>query len=229
MLLGKKLGKKILACVLCGIMVFGMAACGNNNGDTEKKNTEESKVSESQKESEKESESESDSDKVTEQKLQLSLNVLFNDSELGYYGNETGAVIEVTEDGQYTLTFDCAKDLSEDGKTAGVTGLNNLTAIYIKDYAVTTGELTQSNLKTCNIRWDKVVVDGQELTITNSEAKSGIKSSNIFDTNDPLNAWDGSAVEEVTTDTTNHVLNINLENPQTITVTFTLSELEFAQ
>lgn len=164
--------------------------------------------------------------RVVEKVVRLALNVMWNDNDLGCYNNETGPVLEITEDGRYTLTFDCA-DLSEDTKALGVTGLNNLTSIYIKDYDVTTGELMKSNVLACMIRWDKIVVDGVELTITNNEFKDAMKITGIFDTNDPFNAWDGSSVAEVTVDTENHVLNINLEDPQTVSVTFTLSGLTF--
>ncbi len=164
---------------------------------------------------------------VNEQVLRLALNVLFNDEALGCFNNETGPVIEINQDGQYTVTFDFAADASDTTKGLGVTGINNLTAIYIKDYDVTLGNLKKSNLTSCLIRWDSVVVDGTELTITNSEFKSAIKASGIFDTNDPFNSWDGSAVEEV--EVSSYVLNILMDNPQTVTVTFTISGLEFAE
>lgn len=161
-----------------------------------------------------------------EKVLKLALNVMFNDIALGCYNNETGPVLSVTGDGTYTLQFDCAT-LSEQTRALGVTGLNNLTSVYIKDYGVTTGDLRKSHVTDCEIRWDSVTVDGVELTITNGEFKSALKDTGIFDTNDPVNAWDGSAVAEVTVDTENHVLNFLTENPQVITVTFTLSGLTF--
>lgn len=164
---------------------------------------------------------------VSEQILRLALNVLFNDADLGCYNNETGPVIEIWQDGTYTVTFSFAEDASEATKKLGVTGLNNLTAIYIKDYDVTAGNIKRSNLTACMIRWDSVVVDGVELTLNTSDYKSAIKASGILDTNDPLNSWDGSAVEEVTV--TNHVLNILLDDPQTITVTFTITGLTFKE
>lgn len=167
-------------------------------------------------------------EEVVEQILYLALNVLYNDEAISYFGNETGEVIEVKGDGQYTVTFDCSTDLSSNGTNAGVTGLNNLTAIYIKDYAVTSGEIKTSNLSACDITYDKIVVDGQELTLTNTDTKSALKSSGIFDTNDPFNSWDGSAVAEAVVKS--KVLNIDgFENPQTVSVTFTLSNMEFAE
>lgn len=162
-----------------------------------------------------------------EQTLSLALNVLYNDAALGYTGNEVGPAITVTGDGQYTLSFDCAADLSEAGKAIGVQGLNNLTAIYIKDHAVTTGQQTKSQVTACDITWDKVTVNGQELTVTKPGPKSAIKASGVFDTNDPFNAWDGSAVAEASSE--DHVLNIEVENPQSVSVTFTLTGLTFQE
>ena len=161
--------------------------------------------------------------------LRVALNVLYNDSALGCTNTEYGPYVEICEDGQYTVTFDATMHLSESSRKMGVTGLDNLTAIFLYDQAVRDGDQKTSSAASCEIRWDSIQVNGQELTITNSEFKSAIKSSGIFDTNDPLNAWDGSAVEEVTVDTENHVLNINVEDPVTITITFTIQNLTFAE
>lgn len=163
-------------------------------------------------------------DKVFEQILRASLHVMFNDLELGCYNTETGASVEITGDGQYSVTFDCASDLSEASKTLGVTGLNNLTSIYIKDADVTAGTLRQSNVASCDIRWDKIVVDGVELTITAGDFKTAMRGD-IFDTTDPINAWEGSSVAEIIWDETNHVVSFSMDNPGSITVTFTISNL----
>lgn len=159
--------------------------------------------------------------------LRVCLNVLYNDIELGCFNTEYGPYVEIYEDGTYTVTFDCTMHLSESTRNMGISDLSNLTAIFLYDYEVRKGNQMYSSVVACNIRWDSVVVNGQKLTITNSEFKPAIKASGIFDTNDPLNAWDGSAVEEVTVDTENHVLNINVEEPVTITITFTIQGLEF--
>lgn len=158
--------------------------------------------------------------------IEIALNAYFNDSEHNYFSNEYGKSITIAEDGQYTLTFDCASDLSDAAKGAGVTGLNNLTAVYIKDHGVTLGQYGKSPLLSCEITYDAVVVDGKALTVTKTDAKSALKASGILDTNDPINSWDGSAVEEV--DVKNHVLNFtSVENPQKIEVTFTIANLVF--
>lgn len=161
--------------------------------------------------------------------LRVSLNVLYNDTELGCFNTEYGPYVEIYEDGTYTVTFDCTMHLSEATRLMGVTDLSNLTAIFLYDHEVRVQNQMYSSVTACEIRWDSIVVNGQELTITNSEFKSAIKASGIFDTNDPLNAWDGSSVAEVTVDSENHVLNIDMETPITITITFTIRGLEFAE
>ena len=161
--------------------------------------------------------------------LRVCLNVLYNDTEKGCFNTEYGPYVEVYEDGTYTVTFDCTMHLSESSRNMGVTDLSNLTAIFLYDYEVRKGNQMYSSVTACDIRWDSVVVNGQELTITNNDFKSAIKASGIFDTNDPMNSWDGSAVAEVIVDTENHVLNIDMEKPVTITITFTIQGLTFAE
>lgn len=161
--------------------------------------------------------------------LRVALNVLYNDSNLGCYNYEYGPYVEIHEDGQYTVTFDCTMHLSENSRMMGVTGLDNLTAVFLYDQAVRDGDQTASGITECQIRWDSVSVNGQELTMTNQEFKSALKATGIFDTNDPLNAWDGSSVAEVIVDEENHVLNINVDDPVSITVTFTVQGLKFAE
>lgn len=160
--------------------------------------------------------------------IALALNVYYNDNELSYFSNEYGAPITVSGDGQYTVVFDCASDLSDKAKSAGVTGLNNLTAIYIKDYSVTKGLAKKTPLTSCDIIYDEIKVDGQTFAINMDAPKAAQKASGIFDTNDPINSWDGSVIEEVTV--TDHVLNFTgVENPQKVEVTFTLSNMVFEE
>jgi len=160
--------------------------------------------------------------------IALALNVYYNDSSLSYFSNECGQGITVSEEGTYTLSFDCATDLSSKATSAGVTGLNNLTAIYIKDDSVTKGLAKKSPLVSCDIIYDSVVVDGVSYTVNMDAPKSAIKASGILDTNDPINSWDGSVINEVTVK--DHVLNFTeLPNPQKVEVTFTLSNLVFEE
>ncbi len=160
--------------------------------------------------------------------MALALNVYFNDSDTSYFSNEYGQPITVSENGQYTVKFDCATDLSSKATTAGVTGLNNLTAIYIKDHGVTLGQAKKSPLVSCDIIYDEIKIDGVAYKVNMDAPKAAMKASGILDTNDPINSWDGSVIEEVTV--TNHVLNFSeIENPQVAEVTFTLSNLVFAE
>lgn len=143
-------------------------------------------------------------------------------------GAEKGQPVTVTGEGQYEVSFDMATDLSDAGKEAGVTAIKDFGAIYISDdSALTTGE---SPVSSCKIKYDAVIVDGTELTVTQTEPKEAVKSNGIFDTGDPLNAWDGSVVEEITTDPTAFTVNFTtVENPQKITIKFTLSDIVMAE
>lgn len=161
------------------------------------------------------------------EEIKLALNVYYNDGQAEYYSNECGKSIKVDKEGTYTVAFDCKKDLSDDAKDAGVNYLKNLTAIYIKDYDVTKGKAAISPLASCDIFYEKVVVDGNELTITQQEPKSALKDPGIFDTNDPINSWDGSMVEEVKANS-DHVLNFTeIKKAKKVEVTFTLSNMQF--
>lgn len=160
--------------------------------------------------------------------IELAINVYYNDAQTGHYSNEPGTTsIFVTKEGQYTLTFDCDRDLSDEAKTKGVSSLTNLTAIYIIDMGAAKG--AQSPLKECNILFNSVMVDNTELTVTQTAPKSAFKSSGLFDTNDPVNAWDGSQVAEVNA-TSDHIANFTtVKDPKTITITFTLSDMKWKE
>ncbi len=164
---------------------------------------------------------------AVEKLFRLSLNVYYNDSTHNYFSNEISKnVISVNKNGQYTLSFDCNSDLSDAAKAAGVSDLNRVTAIYIKDYDVATGKASKTPLSACQIRYDKITADGAGLTLKSNGYKSALKDSGIFDTNDPINAWDGSAIEEISM--SNHAINFTTaEPPKKIEVTFTLNNMCF--
>lgn len=159
----------------------------------------------------------------------ISMDVTLNVYNIGTsYTTERGSQkVTVTGDGTYTVVFDCATDLSAEAKAEGVTGLTDVCAIYIADYAILEGLAAKSPLDECDIMYNKVVVDGVELTITQTEPKSALKVAGMgmkFDTNDPINGWDGSVVEGITWNQADHVINFTeLDNPKKIEVTFTLS------
>lgn len=166
-------------------------------------------------------------DALTTDEIELALKVLYNDSSKSYWGTETGTSVIVNGDGQYTVKFDIAEHLSKDGKKAGIDSISNLTAIYIQDETVSSGNATKSPLTSVNIRYDEIKVDGRALTITKGDFKSALKANGVFDTNDPINSWDGSAVEEVSS--VDHVANFVGIKPTTIEITFTLSDMVFVE
>ena len=202
-----KFNKKWLAILMVLTMVLSLGLAGCKKSKDDKTNATEAGTEAST--------------EAPENYVELALNVYYNDADHSYYDNEAGESIIVSKDGQYTLSFDCSKDLSDAAVAAGVNSLTNLTAIYILDMGSAKSE--PSNITACNIKYDSVVVDGTELTITKTDVKSAIKGTGIFDTNDPINAWDGSAVEEIAS-TSEHVANFTtVKNPTKISVTFTLS------
>ncbi len=224
--------KRLTALVLTGVLCLSgvLTGCGKGNENTNTPTTNPSPTTETQNTPAITPDAGRDpSVKPTDTQnyIELALNVYYNDADNSYYANELASTsIFVTEAGQYTLTFDCATDLSDAAKSAGVKALKNLTAIYILDAGVAKG--AQSPLKAAMIKYDKVVIDGTELTVTQTAPKKAFKSSGIFDTNDPINSWDGCQVEEVDVDTSNHVANfLTSTAPTKVSVTFTLSDLDW--
>ena len=158
--------------------------------------------------------------------IQVALNAYFSDSVHNYFGNDVGQTVTITGDGQYTVVIDAETDLSDAAKAAGVTSLAGIGSLYIKDYLVTTAVKTRTEVATCDIMYDKVVVDGTELTVTQTAPKTALKAG-VLDTGDPMNAWDGSAVAEVSANS-DFTLNIaGIAEPKRIEVTFTISNLVF--
>ncbi len=157
--------------------------------------------------------------------VNLALHVLYNDSNKSYWGCELSEPVKVTGDGTYTLSFDLATQISNAGKKAGITEINKLTAIYIKDFDVTKGNATKSPLESAYIVYDSVKVNGTELTMIAHEPTECVKSG-VFDSGKPVNAWDGSVVEEVSS--VDHTATFtSISNPTTVEVTFTLSNVVF--
>ncbi len=158
--------------------------------------------------------------------LELALNAYFSDSAHNYFGNDVGPRITVTGEGQYTVVIDAETDLSAAAKAAGVTSFAGMGSLYIKDYLVTSAQKPNSGLASCDIMFNKVVVDGEELVITQTAPKTAVKASTL-DTGDPMNAWDGSSVAGVTANS-DYTLTIDGHpEPKRIEVTFTLSNIAF--
>lgn len=243
----KKIVGIVMISVLVVTMALGMTGCSKkeneetNNSTGVEQSTEQSTEQSAEQTAEQVSDNESRTDgkEPSQEKLtvsdasiadktdlfiKLALNVYYNDAEHDYYKNEaSSSVIYCAEAGTYEAEFDCGKDLSEEAKAAGVTSLTNLTAIYLLDMGTVDGN--QSPLTACNIMFKRVTVDGTDLTVTQEAPKSAFKSTGIFDTNDPVNAWDGSQVAEVVAGS-DHVANFTtVKNPTAIKVVFTLSDM----
>lgn len=163
--------------------------------------------------------------KVPENDLHTHINVALNvfKDGVGYPGSQT---VKIDGDGQYTVTWDLSKDKPKDGFT-----LDDLVAVYIYDTNATAQIAEQAQ-----IRYDKVTVNDQELTLKDNKSwkvggfKSAIKANGVFDTNDPINGWDGCVVEEVTTDSKTHTVSFStIENPTKFSVTFTIKDIKFRE
>ncbi len=157
--------------------------------------------------------------------VNVAIGAYYNDGAHSYYGNDISDYITLTGDGTYTIVFDCAKHLSDAAKAAGVTDLTGLGALYLYDISGKANVLS-----TCDIHWDAITIDGTPMTVKEHAPKSAIKPNGKFDTNDPLNAWDGSYVEGVIEDkTTFNVVFPNDMKPQVVEITFTISNWQYAE
>ncbi len=157
--------------------------------------------------------------------VNVAVGAYYNDQEHAYYGNDASDTVTLMGDGTYTITFDCAKHLSQAAKDAGVTNLTGLGALYLYDVSSKSGVLAS-----CDIHWDEIVIDGVSMTVKEHAPKSALKANGKLDTNDPLNAWDGSYVEGVVENKTTY--NVEFPDgmqPQVITITFTISNWAYAE
>ena len=152
-----------------------------------------------------------------EDALEAAIYAYYNDADNSFFNNCMGETMIIPGNGTYTLTFDTAKHLSDDAKKAGVKSLLGVGAIYLADIKGQNGLLAS-----CDIFYEEIVLDGQKLTITQAEPKTALKTGKRFDTNDPINAWDGSSVAEASAK--NFVITFEgFDEPKSITVTFTIS------
>lgn len=159
--------------------------------------------------------------------IQVALNAYFSDSVNNYFGNDEGTPVTITGDGQYTVVFDVTTDLSDAAKAAGVNSLARIGSLYIKDHLVTIAEKTRTEVATCDIQYDKIVIDGVDMKVIKTTPKSALKAGTL-DTGDPLNAWEGCAIEGVTVNSRDFTLSVDGNpDPQRIEVTFTISNLVF--
>ncbi len=154
----------------------------------------------------------------------LAIHVLYNDSKLGYMATEIGSgMARATGDGKYTVSFDCATDLSEEAIAAGVASLDKFGSLYIRDYDVTMGTKRQSTTKEGKIVYHSLKVNDIELLTADTIEYDAVKDG-IIDTGNPLNVWDGSIISTgLVEDKKNWCLSFEtIENPTKIEVTFSL-------
>lgn len=165
-----------------------------------------------------------------EQYIMMDIVVYYNDTDLACYDYVVGEQLKITEPGTYTMTFDCATALEFAQKDAGVTGLNNIGAIYLIDDLVFNTVTPGSIVNSFDFTYDRVVIDGTEVELSNHDERSGLKSMGQIDTNGPINAWDDCQLAEGTYEIEDFVLNfVGFENPQVIEITFTITNMEFKE
>lgn len=163
---------------------------------------------------------------VTVASTSMDLNVALCMYNLGdYYGEESGQPIVIAGNGTYEVTINVS-DLSADAVAAGVTELNLFGALYIKDYDVLMGNKTKSDISAANITFDAIYVNGTKLTMDDTTPHSAMNGT-TFDTGNPINAWTGSLVSEVSIDTSaTQCAFTGVSGVETITLVFTLSGIE---
>lgn len=158
--------------------------------------------------------------------VKVGIFVLYNDSEHEYWDNEIGETVNIRSNGTYTLTYDISQHQSEMAKAAGIDTINNVTAIYLKDVEVHSGEVPKSAFRHCLLKWEKVEINGQEMKLSDdrTEYLSPINASGVFDSGKPVNAWDGNDIEGVSVSDHTAVFS-NIEKPTSVTLTFTISQI----
>ncbi len=130
-----------------------------------------------------------------------------------------GQPISVTGDGQYTVTWDLERDKPKEDFE-----FKDFGSIYISDQ-----NPSAKVVKKARIRYDEVKVNDTVLTITKPDFKNAMKMG-TFDTGDPVNAWNGNAVEEIVAGSAQYTLNFStVDKPTKLSVTFTLEGVQFAE
>lgn len=147
----------------------------------------------------------------------VSLALMVYKNGAGYPGDP----ITISKDGQYTVTWDLAKNKPD---TVDKFELKDLVSVYVYDQ-----NASAMVVKEAQIRYDEFKVDDTALTITKGDFKSALKASGEFDTNDPVNGWDGSAVKEVAVSGEHTVSFTTVPNPTKLSLTFTIQGLKFGE
>ncbi len=163
-------------------------------------------------------------------KFRLALHIYYNDVAHEFFDDVMSSeVVTITGPGKYSLKFDCATDLTARAKEAGIETINNAGAIYLKDVDVDEGKISKSILKSGKITYEKILVNGVELALKETEdAYPLVKSNHIIDTNNPINSWGDYAVLEEEVDATNNQITFTkVAEPTTIEIHFELSDMYY--
>ncbi len=163
-------------------------------------------------------------------KFRLALHIYYNDTTHEFFDDVMSTdIVTVDGPGKYCLKFDCATDLTTRAKEAGIDTINNAGAIYLKDVDVDEGKISKSILKSGKITYEKILVNGVELALKETDdAYPLVKSNHIIDTNNPINSWgDYAILEEEVNAANNQITFTKVAEPTTIEIHFELSEMYY--
>ena len=163
-------------------------------------------------------------------KFRLALHIYYNDTEHEFFDDVMSTdIITVDGPGEYYLKFDCATDLTSRAKEAGINTINNAGAIYLKDVDVDEGKISKSILKSGNISYQKILINGVDIAVADAEkAFPLVKSNHIIDTNNPINSWgDYAIVEDEVNVSNNQITYKEVAEPTVIEIYFTVSDMYY--
>ena len=145
------------------------------------------------------------------------------------YTSSNTSIATVSSSGKVTAENAGKTYIIVKAASGGITKLEDLTAIYIRD----TNTL-KPVVSAASIRYDKIAVNDKELTLKKLDSmdadgfKNLLKDNGQLDSNDPINGWDGCAVEEVSINSSKHSVSFTgVDNPTKISVTFTIKGMKF--
>ena len=168
----------------------------------------------------------------SENQVDVTMNILY-----GSGHEEVSQPVTLTGDQQYTVSYDLATELSEEGQKAGITKIADVTAIYLKD-----PNSADRKVVAAKLRYDKLTVNDIDipLDMQNEAKQEGIvvdedgfkdflKKGGELNSNTPVNAWDKCAAEAgLNINSSSHTASFkDIENPTRISLTFTVKDLEF--
>ncbi|MCR5202091.1 MAG: glycoside hydrolase family 5 protein [Lachnospiraceae bacterium] len=121
----------------------------------------------------------------TKYPLKLRLNLLYNSDTYQFFSTEHGDSITVSEDGEYTVSFDASADLSKSAQRAGIDAITEVGSIYIADTSS-----TKSYYENAKLVYTSIKIDGTELTLNDKNVEFFPYKGTSFDTGNPFNVWE---------------------------------------